>query len=156
MMQVTLSKKLGVWVVDKFQDVHNHPLTTTPSKVIKHRSHRSSGPVKVALIETINEYINRGDHFTRPRVVVAPMHLSWPLASIGLKVRNIHGSLNSASAKNKVDFVTGSTSTSLKTAFNLSSNSPRYFAPATRAPISKAMTITSIRLNMLGLSSNSW
>ncbi|KAK2980215.1 hypothetical protein RJ640_017695 [Escallonia rubra] len=29
---VTLSKKLGVWVVDKFQDVHNHPLTTTPSK----------------------------------------------------------------------------------------------------------------------------
>ncbi|KAK2981152.1 hypothetical protein RJ640_013474, partial [Escallonia rubra] len=39
MMQVTLSKKLGVWVVDKFQDVHNHPLTTTPSKVIKHRSH---------------------------------------------------------------------------------------------------------------------
>ncbi|KAK3000323.1 hypothetical protein RJ639_020422 [Escallonia herrerae] len=39
MMQVTLSKKLGMWVVDKFQDVHNHPLTTTPSKVIKHRSH---------------------------------------------------------------------------------------------------------------------
>ncbi|KAK2992858.1 hypothetical protein RJ640_011951 [Escallonia rubra] len=39
MMQVTLSKKLRVWVVDKFQDVHNHPLTTTPSKVIKHRSH---------------------------------------------------------------------------------------------------------------------
>ncbi|KAK2980533.1 hypothetical protein RJ640_015918 [Escallonia rubra] len=39
MMQFTLSKKLGVWVVDKFQDVHNHPLTTTPSKVIKHRSH---------------------------------------------------------------------------------------------------------------------
>ncbi|KAK2998151.1 hypothetical protein RJ639_026574, partial [Escallonia herrerae] len=31
-MQVTLSKKLGVWVVDKFQDVHNHPLITTPSK----------------------------------------------------------------------------------------------------------------------------
>ncbi|KAK3030716.1 hypothetical protein RJ639_037213 [Escallonia herrerae] len=39
LMQVTLSKKLGVWVVDKFQDVHNHPLTTTPSNVIKHRSH---------------------------------------------------------------------------------------------------------------------
>ncbi|KAK2976704.1 hypothetical protein RJ640_013960 [Escallonia rubra] len=29
----------GLWVVDKFQDVHNHPLTTTPSKVIKHCSH---------------------------------------------------------------------------------------------------------------------
>ncbi|KAK2977670.1 hypothetical protein RJ640_015667 [Escallonia rubra] len=39
MMQVTLSKSLGMWVVDKFQDVHNHPLTTTPSKVIRHRSH---------------------------------------------------------------------------------------------------------------------
>ncbi|KAK2991903.1 hypothetical protein RJ640_014099 [Escallonia rubra] len=34
-MQVTLSKKLGVWVVDKFQDVHNHPLTTTPSKITR-------------------------------------------------------------------------------------------------------------------------
>ncbi|KAK3018803.1 hypothetical protein RJ639_005041 [Escallonia herrerae] len=38
-MQVTLSKKLGMWVVDKFQDIYNHPLTTTPSKVIKHHSH---------------------------------------------------------------------------------------------------------------------
>ncbi|KAK2983867.1 hypothetical protein RJ640_016599 [Escallonia rubra] len=28
-----------MWVVEKFHDVHNHPLTTTPSKVIKHRSH---------------------------------------------------------------------------------------------------------------------
>ncbi|KAK3042437.1 hypothetical protein RJ639_000161 [Escallonia herrerae] len=32
MMQVTFSKKLGMCVVDKFQDVHDHPLTTTPSK----------------------------------------------------------------------------------------------------------------------------
>ncbi|KAK3023454.1 hypothetical protein RJ639_042666 [Escallonia herrerae] len=39
MMQVTLSNNLGVWVVDKFQDEHNHPLTTTPSKVVKHHSH---------------------------------------------------------------------------------------------------------------------
>ncbi|KAK2979572.1 hypothetical protein RJ640_016246 [Escallonia rubra] len=39
MMQVTLSKNLGTWVVDKFQDINNHPLTTTPSKVIKHHSH---------------------------------------------------------------------------------------------------------------------
>ncbi|KAK3020697.1 LOW QUALITY PROTEIN: hypothetical protein RJ639_046560 [Escallonia herrerae] len=36
---VTLSKKLGMWVVDKFQDVHNHPLTTTPLKAIKRHSH---------------------------------------------------------------------------------------------------------------------
>ncbi|KAK2973805.1 hypothetical protein RJ640_008210, partial [Escallonia rubra] len=27
------------WVVDKFQDDHNHPLTTTLSKVIRHHSH---------------------------------------------------------------------------------------------------------------------
>ncbi|KAK3016142.1 hypothetical protein RJ639_007453 [Escallonia herrerae] len=39
MMQVTLSNKLGVLVVDKFQDVHNHPLTTTPSKVVKYGYH---------------------------------------------------------------------------------------------------------------------
>ncbi|KAK2965128.1 hypothetical protein RJ640_005291 [Escallonia rubra] len=38
MIQVTLSKKLRMWVIDKFQDVHNHPLTTPPSKVIKHHS----------------------------------------------------------------------------------------------------------------------
>ncbi|KAK2988813.1 hypothetical protein RJ640_018145 [Escallonia rubra] len=39
MMQITLSKKLGMWVVDKFEDIHNHPLSATPSKVVKHRSH---------------------------------------------------------------------------------------------------------------------
>ncbi|KAK3008962.1 hypothetical protein RJ639_013379 [Escallonia herrerae] len=38
-MQFTLSKKLGMWVVDKSPDVHNHPLITTPSKLIKHHSH---------------------------------------------------------------------------------------------------------------------
>lgn len=38
MIQITISPN-GKWVVDKFQDVHNHDLTTTPSKVIKHRSH---------------------------------------------------------------------------------------------------------------------
>ncbi|KAF7838522.1 Uncharacterized protein G2W53_007004 [Senna tora] len=37
-------------------------------------------------------------------------------------------------------------STSLRTAFNLSSNSPLYFAPATSAPISNAMSLTSARL----------
>ncbi|KAK2999532.1 hypothetical protein RJ639_023631 [Escallonia herrerae] len=39
MMQITLLKKLGMWVVDKFEDIHNHPLSATPSKVVKHRSH---------------------------------------------------------------------------------------------------------------------
>ncbi|KAK3003707.1 hypothetical protein RJ639_018262, partial [Escallonia herrerae] len=38
MMHVTLSKKLGVWVFNKFQDFQNHPLTTTASKVVKHLS----------------------------------------------------------------------------------------------------------------------
>ncbi|KAK2965697.1 hypothetical protein RJ640_022224 [Escallonia rubra] len=56
MIQVTLSKKRGVWVVDKFQDVHNHPLTTTPSKVIKHRSHSKYHPTKVckSLVSDLN------------------------------------------------------------------------------------------------------
>ncbi|KAK2993489.1 hypothetical protein RJ640_015173 [Escallonia rubra] len=39
MMQIILSKKLGMWVMDKFEDIHNHPLSGTPSKVVKHRSH---------------------------------------------------------------------------------------------------------------------
>ncbi|KAK2979472.1 hypothetical protein RJ640_001356 [Escallonia rubra] len=38
MMGITLSKSRE-WVVDKFLDTHNHD-TNTPSKVIKHRSHR--------------------------------------------------------------------------------------------------------------------
>ncbi|KAK2967840.1 hypothetical protein RJ640_001782 [Escallonia rubra] len=39
MKQITLTKKLGVGVMDKFEDIHNHPLSATPSKVVKHRSH---------------------------------------------------------------------------------------------------------------------
>ncbi|KAL6524011.1 hypothetical protein OROMI_031106 [Orobanche minor] len=31
--------KDGKWVVDKFYDIHNHDLTTTPTKVMKHHSH---------------------------------------------------------------------------------------------------------------------
>ncbi|KAK3043800.1 hypothetical protein RJ639_000499 [Escallonia herrerae] len=38
MMGITLSNT-GEWVVDKFLDSHNHDMNT-PSKVIKHRSHR--------------------------------------------------------------------------------------------------------------------
>ncbi|KAK2972449.1 hypothetical protein RJ640_003875 [Escallonia rubra] len=37
-MGIALSKT-GEWVVDKFLDSHNHDMNT-PSKVIKHRSHR--------------------------------------------------------------------------------------------------------------------
>ncbi|KAJ0863281.1 putative transcription factor FAR family [Helianthus annuus] len=31
--------KYGKWLVDKFNDSHNHELTVTPTKVMKHRSH---------------------------------------------------------------------------------------------------------------------
>ncbi|KAJ9556487.1 hypothetical protein OSB04_011101, partial [Centaurea solstitialis] len=37
-LQVSKAKD-GKWVVDKFSDIHNHDLTTTPTKVLKHRSH---------------------------------------------------------------------------------------------------------------------
>ncbi|KAK2976891.1 hypothetical protein RJ640_010814 [Escallonia rubra] len=38
MFQISLSKD-GYWFVEKFNDVHNHELINTPSKVIKYRSH---------------------------------------------------------------------------------------------------------------------
>ncbi|KAJ9556661.1 hypothetical protein OSB04_011275 [Centaurea solstitialis] len=37
-LQVSKTKD-GKWVVDKFSDTHNHDLTTTLTKVMKHRSH---------------------------------------------------------------------------------------------------------------------
>lgn len=37
-LQVSKMKD-GKWVVDKFSDIHNHDFTTTPTKVMKHRSH---------------------------------------------------------------------------------------------------------------------
>ncbi|KAL4588724.1 hypothetical protein LXL04_001619 [Taraxacum kok-saghyz] len=33
-------RKDGKWFVDKFNDAHNHELSITPTKVMKHRSHR--------------------------------------------------------------------------------------------------------------------
>ncbi|KAK2995204.1 hypothetical protein RJ640_000509 [Escallonia rubra] len=67
MMQVTLSKKFGVWVVDKFQDVHNHPLTTTPSKVIKHRSHSKYHCTNVckSLVSDLNHEGLKASQITR-------------------------------------------------------------------------------------------
>ncbi|KAK2985932.1 hypothetical protein RJ640_008148 [Escallonia rubra] len=38
MMQITLSKKLGMWVVNKFEYIHSH-FSATPSKIVKHHSH---------------------------------------------------------------------------------------------------------------------
>uniref|UniRef100_A0A7N0VE28 SWIM-type domain-containing protein n=1 Tax=Kalanchoe fedtschenkoi TaxID=63787 RepID=A0A7N0VE28_KALFE len=36
--KIEIGQKSGKWVVDKFSDEHNHPLTS-PNKVLKHRSH---------------------------------------------------------------------------------------------------------------------
>ncbi|KAK2979103.1 hypothetical protein RJ640_005854 [Escallonia rubra] len=74
MMQVTLSKKLGVWVVDKFQDVHNHPLTTTPSKVIKHRSHSKYHRTNVckSLVSDLNHEGLKASQITRVVNVMKP------------------------------------------------------------------------------------
>ncbi|KAJ9552192.1 hypothetical protein OSB04_016237 [Centaurea solstitialis] len=39
-IRIRVSKmKDGKWVVDQFNDIHNHELTTTPTKVMKHHSH---------------------------------------------------------------------------------------------------------------------
>ncbi|KAF7023519.1 hypothetical protein CFC21_036020 [Triticum aestivum] len=85
--------------------------------------------------------------------VVAPMHLSCPLASIGLNrlAASMDPSVRPApstrciSSMNRITFPSAS-STSLSTALSRSSNSPRYLAPATSAPMSSATRRTSRRL----------
>ncbi|KAK3042742.1 hypothetical protein RJ639_000800 [Escallonia herrerae] len=74
MIQVTLSKKLGMWVVDKFQDVHNHLLTTTPSKVIKHRSHSKYHHANVckSLVSDLNHEGLKASQITRVVNVMKP------------------------------------------------------------------------------------
>ncbi|XP_023766087.2 protein FAR1-RELATED SEQUENCE 5-like [Lactuca sativa] len=39
MLRISKGKD-GLWFVDMFNDTHNHELSTTPTKVMKHRSHR--------------------------------------------------------------------------------------------------------------------
>ena len=84
--------------------------------------------------------------------VVAPMQCSSPLASIGL--RRLPASIEpsvlpaptmvcSSSMKRMIlpsDFLTSD-----KTAFSRSSNSPRYFAPAIKAPISREKIVLSCK-----------
>ncbi|KAK3014046.1 hypothetical protein RJ639_008040 [Escallonia herrerae] len=74
MTQVTLSKKLGVWIVDKFQDVHNHPLTTTTSKVIKHRSHSKYHRTNIckSLVSDLNHEGLKASQITRVVNVIKP------------------------------------------------------------------------------------
>uniref|UniRef100_J3M8Y8 Uncharacterized protein n=1 Tax=Oryza brachyantha TaxID=4533 RepID=J3M8Y8_ORYBR len=85
--------------------------------------------------------------------VVAPMHRSWPLASIGLNrlAASMDPSVLPAprtrciSSMKRITLPSAS-STSWSTALSRSSNSPRYLAPATSAPMSSAMRRTSRRL----------
>ena len=86
--------------------------------------------------------------------VVAPMQCSSPRASIGLSrlpasiapsVLPAPTMVCSSSIKRMIlpsDFLT-----SFKTLFKRSSNSPRYLAPATSAPISKLNTVRSFRFS---------
>jgi len=76
--------------------------------------------------------------------VVAPMQRNSPRAKAGFKeIRRVHRSFGSARAHDGVNLVDeqrticpAAVSTSLSTALSRSSNSPRYFAPATSAPMS--------------------
>ncbi|KAK3031935.1 hypothetical protein RJ639_036219 [Escallonia herrerae] len=72
--KVTLLKKLEMWVVDKFQDVHNHPLTTTPSKVIKHRSHSKYNRTNVckSLVAALNNEGLKPSQITKFVNVIKP------------------------------------------------------------------------------------
>ena len=84
--------------------------------------------------------------------VVAPMQCSSPRASIGFSrlLASMAPSLAPApttvcsSSMNRM-IVPSESVTSLRTAFRRSSNSPRYFAPATSAPRSSATTRLSFR-----------
>ncbi|KAK3005696.1 hypothetical protein RJ639_017622, partial [Escallonia herrerae] len=73
-MQVTLSKKLEMWFVDKFHDVHNHPLTSTPSKVIKHRFHSKYHRINVckSFVADLNNKGLRPSQITRVLNVMKP------------------------------------------------------------------------------------
>ena len=80
-------------------------------------------------------------------MVVAPMHLSSPLASIGFRrlLASIAPPLAPApttvciSSMNKIIFPSESV-TFLRTDLSLSSNSPRNFAPDISAPMSKEIS----------------
>ena len=84
--------------------------------------------------------------------VVEPIHFNSPLASIGFKrlAASIAPSLLPAPTRLCISSINimilpSAFFTSFKTAFNLSSNSPRYFAPAIREPISSSINCLSLR-----------
>ena len=93
-------------------------------------------------------------YFLYSSSVVAPMQWSSPRASIGFSIlpASIAPSVFPAptircSSSMKRMIFPSDFRTSSSTAFSLSSNSPRYFAPATSAPISRAKIFLSFRLS---------
>ena len=95
--------------------------------------------------------------------VVAPMQCNSPRASIGFSrfpasiapsVFPAPTTLCSSSMKRMM--CPSEFWTSLSTAFNRSSNSPRYFAPATRAPMSREISFRFFRLSGTSLRPIRW
>ena len=93
-------------------------------------------------------------YFLYSSSVVAPMQCSSPRASMGFSIfpASIAPSVFPAptircSSSMKRMIFPSDFRTSSRTAFSLSSNSPRYFAPATSAPISRAKIFLSFRLS---------
>ncbi len=86
--------------------------------------------------------------------MVAPIHLSSPLAKAGLSILAASTAPSAAPAPTSVwiSSIKRTTSpsaffTSFSTAFKRSSNSPLYFAPATIAPISKTISLLSFNVS---------
>ena len=87
-------------------------------------------------------------------MVVAPTHLSSPLANAGFSMLDASTAPSAAPAPTRVcissmnNMISPRASvTSLRTALNLSSNSPLYLAPAIRAPMSSATTLLSLSVS---------
>ncbi|GBE36169.1 hypothetical protein BMS3Bbin07_00312 [bacterium BMS3Bbin07] len=87
-------------------------------------------------------------------MVVAPTHLSSPLASAGFSIFEASIAPSAAPAPTMVCIssiksimLPAACSISLRTAFSLSSNSPLNFEPAISAPISRAITFLSFSVS---------
>ena len=85
--------------------------------------------------------------------VVAPIQCTSPRASIGFNILPASIAPSRAPAPTiicissiNIIMLPSESFTSFSTAFSLSSNSPRYLAPATRAPISSSQIVLSFRL----------
>ena len=95
--------------------------------------------------------------------VVAPIVWSSPRASIGLSMFDASIAPSAAPAPTTVwsssmkrTIWPSEATTSLSTAFSRSSNSPRYFAPATRAPMSKLTIRRCLRVSGMSPRTMRW